>query len=100
MDMKHTQNLVRSIGVVRSLLRSRQGCPKQGQEGAPDAWLEIDTALTDGFERVSSIHHLPEQKLHTDWSALPGCLDDKVRPGSLRTTTGCRALLYHLLSAM
>jgi tRNA-Thr(GGU) m(6)t(6)A37 methyltransferase TsaA len=32
---------VRPIGVIRSTLKSRSGAPKQGSEGAPDAWLEV-----------------------------------------------------------
>ncbi len=32
---------VRAIGVIRSTLKSRTDAPKQGSEGAPDAWLEI-----------------------------------------------------------
>lgn len=30
------------IGVVRSSLRSAQAAPKQGSEGAPAAWIELD----------------------------------------------------------
>jgi len=29
------------IGTIRSTLKSRQGAPRQGHEGAPDAWLEV-----------------------------------------------------------
>lgn len=32
---------LRPIGVIRSNLRTRNKAPKQGYEGAPDAWLEI-----------------------------------------------------------
>jgi tRNA-Thr(GGU) m(6)t(6)A37 methyltransferase TsaA len=43
----------RFIGVVRSSIRSRSEAPKQGSEGAPDAWLElvadVEPAL-DGIE--------------------------------------------------
>ncbi len=41
------------VGVVRSSLRSRDECPKQGREGAPEAFLEIDPAYAaalDGLE--------------------------------------------------
>lgn len=38
--------LVRPIGVVRSPLRSAQDAPKQGAEGAPSAWIEIDAAYS------------------------------------------------------
>lgn len=32
---------VRPIGVIRSPLVSRKNAPRQGAEGAPDAWLEV-----------------------------------------------------------
>ena len=32
---------LRPIGVIRSRLKQRNAAPKQGSEGAPDAWLEI-----------------------------------------------------------
>jgi tRNA-Thr(GGU) m(6)t(6)A37 methyltransferase TsaA len=32
---------LRPIGVIRSTLTSRKGAPRQGSEGAPDAWLEV-----------------------------------------------------------
>jgi tRNA-Thr(GGU) m(6)t(6)A37 methyltransferase TsaA len=33
---------VEPIGVVRSALRDAKAAPKQGPEGAPSAWIEID----------------------------------------------------------
>jgi tRNA-Thr(GGU) m(6)t(6)A37 methyltransferase TsaA len=33
------------IAVVRSTLRSLEDAPRQGDEGAPDAWLEVDPAF-------------------------------------------------------
>lgn len=32
---------LRPIGVISSELRARTGAPRQGTEGAPDAWLEV-----------------------------------------------------------
>jgi tRNA-Thr(GGU) m(6)t(6)A37 methyltransferase TsaA len=32
---------LRPIGVIRSILKTRRDAPKQGSEGAPDAWLEV-----------------------------------------------------------
>jgi tRNA-Thr(GGU) m(6)t(6)A37 methyltransferase TsaA len=32
---------LRPVGLIRSALRSRQRAPKQGSEGAPDAWLDV-----------------------------------------------------------
>jgi len=33
---------LRPIGVIRSDLKTRTEAPRQGSEGAPDAWLEIE----------------------------------------------------------
>jgi tRNA-Thr(GGU) m(6)t(6)A37 methyltransferase TsaA len=32
---------LRPVGVIRSALKVRSKAPKQGSEGAPDAWLEV-----------------------------------------------------------
>jgi tRNA-Thr(GGU) m(6)t(6)A37 methyltransferase TsaA len=36
---------LRPIGRVRSPLRDAASAPKQGDEGAPDAWIEFDPAV-------------------------------------------------------
>jgi tRNA-Thr(GGU) m(6)t(6)A37 methyltransferase TsaA len=36
--------------VIRSVLKARAGAPKQGSEGAPDAWLEVDSFAAEGLE--------------------------------------------------
>ena len=51
--MKYAQYLLRPVGLVHSSLRSREGCPKQGWEGAPEAWLEIHTAFTDALDGIT-----------------------------------------------
>ena len=43
---------LRPIGYVRSKLKRREDCPKQGHEGAPDAWLEIDPVFSDGLDGI------------------------------------------------
>jgi tRNA-Thr(GGU) m(6)t(6)A37 methyltransferase TsaA len=40
------------IGLVCSSLRTRAEAPKQGYEGAPDAWLEFDPAVRDGLDGI------------------------------------------------
>ena len=35
------------VGRVRSPIQSREQAPKQGDEGAPEAWLEIDAAVAE-----------------------------------------------------
>jgi len=41
---------LRPIGVIRSALKKRREAPKQGSEGAPDAWLEVSPFASDGIE--------------------------------------------------
>ena len=43
---------LRPIGVLRSTLRSLDDAPKQGSEGAPDAWLDVDAAFADALHGV------------------------------------------------
>ena len=43
---------VRPIGCVRSSLRSREDAPRQGSEGAPDAWLEVDLDVRAGLDGI------------------------------------------------
>jgi tRNA-Thr(GGU) m(6)t(6)A37 methyltransferase TsaA len=41
--------VLRPIGWVESPLLDRATAPKQGDEGAPDAWLVFDPAVRDGL---------------------------------------------------
>jgi tRNA-Thr(GGU) m(6)t(6)A37 methyltransferase TsaA len=40
---------LRPVGLIRSALRSRQRAPKQGSEGAPDAWLDVHAWAAEGL---------------------------------------------------
>jgi tRNA-Thr(GGU) m(6)t(6)A37 methyltransferase TsaA len=40
------------IGVVESPLTDRASAPKQGHEGAPEAWLVFDPALVAGLDGI------------------------------------------------
>lgn len=42
------------IGIVCSELKRREDAPKQGHEGAPDAWIELDAAYAAGLEGVKT----------------------------------------------
>ena len=44
---------LRPIGVIRSALKARSEAPKQGIEGAPDAWLEVHPWAADGLLGVA-----------------------------------------------
>jgi tRNA-Thr(GGU) m(6)t(6)A37 methyltransferase TsaA len=44
---------LRPIGVIRSALRTRGNAPRQGSEGAPDAWLEIAPFAAQAMEGLA-----------------------------------------------
>ena len=44
---------LRPIGVIQSTLKSLSQAPKQGHEGAPDAWLEIRPFALDALEGIA-----------------------------------------------
>ncbi len=41
------------IGTIRSELRARGEAPRQGSEGAPDAWLEVMPAVSRGLSGIA-----------------------------------------------
>jgi tRNA-Thr(GGU) m(6)t(6)A37 methyltransferase TsaA len=43
-----------AIGKVESPLTDRDAAPKQGDEGAPDAWLVFDARVADGLEGIAA----------------------------------------------
>lgn len=45
---------LRQVGVIRSTILEPGTGPKQGHEGAPDAWLEVDPAYEKGLLRVAA----------------------------------------------
>jgi tRNA-Thr(GGU) m(6)t(6)A37 methyltransferase TsaA len=45
---------LRPVGVVRSPLTAGADAPKQGSEGAPEAWVEIDTAFGKALEGIAA----------------------------------------------
>jgi len=44
---------LRPIGVIRSALKTREEAPRQGAEGAPDAWLEVHDWAADGLRGLA-----------------------------------------------
>ena len=52
LDRRRAQ--VRTIGVIRSILKTRANAPKQGSEGAPDAWLEINPDVAPGLDGLAA----------------------------------------------
>jgi tRNA-Thr(GGU) m(6)t(6)A37 methyltransferase TsaA len=46
------------IGFIRSTVKSREDAPRQGPEGAPDAWLEIEPRFADALLGMEVGHEL------------------------------------------
>ena len=44
---------LRAVGYVRSTLSDRATAPRQGDEGAPDAWLEFEATYTDAMRDLT-----------------------------------------------
>jgi tRNA-Thr(GGU) m(6)t(6)A37 methyltransferase TsaA len=49
-----TRLRLRPIGTIRSELTDRRRAPKQGSEGAPDAWLEVQPWASKGLRGVAA----------------------------------------------
>lgn len=45
--------LLRPIGLIRSSIKQRSEAPKQGSEGAPDAWLEVSPLMAKGLHGLA-----------------------------------------------
>jgi tRNA-Thr(GGU) m(6)t(6)A37 methyltransferase TsaA len=48
-----TSYVIRPIGYVESPLVDRESAPKQGSEGAPDAWLVFDPDFAEGIRDLA-----------------------------------------------
>ncbi len=44
---------LRPIGVIRSEIKERSQAPKQGSEGAPDAWIEVFPFACEGLDGLA-----------------------------------------------
>ena len=45
---------LRPIGMIRSVLKKRARAPRQGEEGAPDAWLEVFPFAAQALEGIQT----------------------------------------------
>ena len=52
--MIETIYAINPIGVIRSELTNREAAPRQGYEGAPDAWLEVNSTVAEGLEGIAA----------------------------------------------
>ena len=46
------------VGFIRSTVKGREDAPRQGSEGAPDAWLEIEPRFADALLGMEVGHEL------------------------------------------
>jgi tRNA-Thr(GGU) m(6)t(6)A37 methyltransferase TsaA len=49
---------LRVVGHVRSSLKTRSQAPRQGNEGAPSASIELDPSLSEGLSGIQPGHEL------------------------------------------
>lgn len=45
---------LKPIGVIRSVLKDRSKAPRQGSEGAPDAWLEVHPFAAQALDGLAT----------------------------------------------
>jgi tRNA-Thr(GGU) m(6)t(6)A37 methyltransferase TsaA len=45
--------MLHPVGVIHSALTSRADAPRQGREGAPDAWLDVDPSLAPALHGIA-----------------------------------------------
>ena len=57
MDKKSSYTL-EPVGFIRSTVKGREDAPRQGAEGAPDAWLEIEPRFTEALLGIEFGHEL------------------------------------------
>jgi tRNA-Thr(GGU) m(6)t(6)A37 methyltransferase TsaA len=50
--MNETIYEIKPIGVIQSELTSREAAPNQGNERAPDAWIQVNSEVAEGLEGV------------------------------------------------
>ena len=72
---------IRPIGVVESPLTDRSSAPKQGHEGAPDAWLVIHAEVQAGLDGL----HVGDRVIVLTWLDRADRDVLRVRPRDDRT---------------
>ena len=47
------RDYLRTVGVIRSEIKSKRRAPRQGSEGAPDAWLDVQPRLAAALDGIA-----------------------------------------------
>jgi tRNA-Thr(GGU) m(6)t(6)A37 methyltransferase TsaA len=78
--------VLKPIGVVRSPLRDRADAPRQGSEGAPDAWILLEPSFADALQAIVA----GDQLMVVTWlhEAQRGVLQVHPRDDASRPLTG------------
>ena len=50
--MPENEYVLHPLGFLQSPLKQPGEAPRQGREGAPDAWLEVDATVAEGLEGI------------------------------------------------
>jgi len=50
--------ILKPVGFIRSTVKGREDAPRQGPEGAPDAWLEIEPQFAEALLGMKVGHEL------------------------------------------
>ncbi|MBX3065458.1 MAG: tRNA (N6-threonylcarbamoyladenosine(37)-N6)-methyltransferase TrmO [Anaerolineae bacterium] len=56
--MSDSEFMLYPIGTIRSSLKQRSDAPRQGSEGAPDAWLDVEEAYAEALHGLAVGDHL------------------------------------------
>lgn len=54
MKTRGTPAVLKPVGFIRSPIKKRSGAPKQGSEGAPAAWLDIESWAAAGLKGIAA----------------------------------------------
>jgi tRNA-Thr(GGU) m(6)t(6)A37 methyltransferase TsaA len=54
MELAESTYILAPIGIIHSDLMNREAAPRQGYEGAPEAWVEIYSDVADGLLGIRS----------------------------------------------
>ena len=72
---------LKPVGVIRSSLTDRKNAPRQGDEGAPDAWIELEPWASDALLGVHAgdalivltwLHEAKRETMQVHPRNLPG----------------------------
>ncbi len=51
--MPATDYVIHPVGFIRSSLKDKTAAPRQGSEGAPEAWIDLNLAVAEGLDGIT-----------------------------------------------